>query len=50
MAAAAGLAVLDQMEEQHILKNVNEKGAYLAGKLEELRKAHPWWGTCAASG
>lgn len=41
VAAAAGLAVLDQMEEQHILKNVNEKGAYLAGKLEELRKAHP---------
>ncbi len=41
VAAAAGLAVLDQFEEQHILDNVAEKGTYLAGKLGALQKAHP---------
>jgi 4-aminobutyrate aminotransferase len=41
VCAAAALAVLDEFDRQDILSNVNVQGAYLAGKLKELRAEHP---------
>lgn len=42
LCAAAALAVLDQFEKLQILKNVNEMGGYLKGKLLELQKKYPF--------
>ena len=36
LACAAISKVIDLFEEQKVLENVNEVGAYLAGKLDEL--------------
>lgn len=41
VCAAAALAVLDEFDRLDILTNVRKQGAYLEGKLEELRAAHP---------
>lgn len=40
VAAAAACVVLDQFEDGSLLKNVNEMGAYLKGKLYELQKKY----------
>lgn len=39
-AAAAGLAVFDIYEKEHILENVKETGAYFTGRLKELAKKY----------
>ena len=41
LTAAAGLAVLDILEEENLLQQAREKGAYLKGKLLELKERHP---------
>ena len=41
LAAAAGLAVLDEFESARILDNVLTQGAHLRGRLEELQERHP---------
>ncbi|WP_314688188.1 aspartate aminotransferase family protein [uncultured Bifidobacterium sp.] len=38
---AAGLAVLDEFAEGHILDNVNEQGAYLKSELRKLQSKYP---------
>ncbi|MCH4208816.1 aspartate aminotransferase family protein [Bifidobacterium sp.] len=38
---AAGLAVLDEFAESHILDNVNTQGAYLKQELLGLKERHP---------
>ncbi len=40
VATTAGLAVLEYIEEQKILRNTEETGAYLTGRLLELREKH----------
>lgn len=40
VCAAAALAVLDQFEKLDILKNVNEIGSYMKGRLKELQKKY----------
>ncbi len=40
VATTAGLAVLEYIEEQKILRNTEETGAYLKGRLLELREKH----------
>jgi 4-aminobutyrate aminotransferase-like enzyme len=40
MAATAGKAVLDYIEEQNLRVNAAEVGAYLRGKLLELQDKH----------
>lgn len=42
VCAASALAVLDQFEKLDILKNVNEVGGYLKGRLQELQKKYPF--------
>lgn len=54
LACATGLAVVDYIEQRHLLDHVAETGPYLAGKLRELRGQFPtitdvrglglWWG------
>lgn len=41
VAAAAGCVVLDQFADGSLLKNVNEMGEYLRGKLKKLQQEHP---------
>ena len=41
VAAAAALAVLDEFEKEHILENVNEMGAYLKSRLQEMKEKYP---------
>jgi len=41
VCAAAALAVLDAIEEEKILDNVNEQGAYLKEKMLELKAKYP---------
>lgn len=41
VCAAAGLAVLDLMEEENILENVNKQGAYLKERLLDMQKKYP---------
>ncbi len=41
MACAAGLATLEVIEEENILDNVNEVGAYMIKRLELIKKSHP---------
>ncbi len=40
VSAAVGLAVLDVIEQEQILKNVHDTGAYLVGQLRALAKQH----------
>lgn len=41
LACAAALAVLDVMEEEHLVDNVRETGDYLMAKLKELQQQEP---------
>lgn len=41
VVASAGLAVLDEYAESHLLDNVNTVGDYLAGRLDELKREFP---------
>lgn len=41
LACAAALAVLDVMEQEHLVENANEIGNYLMTKLKELQKTQP---------
>ncbi len=41
LVCAGASAVLDIFEEDHILENVNEVGAYLWEKLEEIKEKYP---------
>jgi len=40
LPAAAGLAVLDVIEEEGLVEQARERGEYLLGRLRELRTAH----------
>lgn len=40
VATTAGLAVLEYIEEQKILRNTEETGAYLKGRLREMQEKH----------
>lgn len=40
VATTAGLAVLEYIEEQKILRNTEETGAYLKGRLMEMQEKH----------
>ncbi len=54
LSCATGLAVVDYIEQRHLLDHVAQTGPYLAGKLRELRGEFPaitdvrgiglWWG------
>lgn len=44
VCAAAGLAVLDLIEEENILENVNNQGEYLKSRLNEMQKKYPIMG------
>ena len=44
VCAAAGLAVLDLIEEEHILENVNTQGDYLRSRLEAMQEKYPIMG------
>src|SRR6185295_3100874 len=50
MAATAGKAVLDFIEEQNLRVNAAEVGAYLRGKLLELQEKHPLIGEVRGMG
>lgn len=41
LACAAALAVLDVMEEEHLVDNARETGDYLMAKLKELQQQEP---------
>ncbi|HWQ78324.1 MAG TPA: aspartate aminotransferase family protein [Anaerovoracaceae bacterium] len=41
VCAAAGLAVLELMEEENILENVNKQGAYLKERLSKIKEKYP---------
>ena len=40
MTTTAAKAVLDYIEEENLVANAAEIGAYLRGKLEELKEKH----------
>jgi 2,2-dialkylglycine decarboxylase (pyruvate) len=40
LPAAAGLAVLEAIEEERLVKRAREQGEYLLGRLRELQSAH----------
>lgn len=41
LACTAALAVLDVMEDEHLIENADTVGNYLLGKLKELQKSEP---------
>jgi 2,2-dialkylglycine decarboxylase (pyruvate) len=41
LTAAAGLAVLDVIENEHLVEQARIKGQYLKNKLLELKEMHP---------
>ena len=41
LACTAALAVLDVIEQEHLVENAHEVGEYLIGKLKELQKTEP---------
>lgn len=41
LACTAALAVLDVMEDEHLVENAAEVGTYLLQRLHEVQKAHP---------
>lgn len=41
LACTAALAVLDVMEDEHLIENAETVGNYLLGKLKELQKSEP---------
>ncbi|HEX3012514.1 MAG TPA: aspartate aminotransferase family protein [Syntrophomonadaceae bacterium] len=44
VCAAAGLAVLDAFEEEHVLENCQKQGEYLMSQLLEMQKKYPVMG------
>jgi 4-aminobutyrate aminotransferase-like enzyme len=40
VSAAVGLAVMDVIEQEHVMENVQQTGAHLAGGLRELASRH----------
>jgi len=50
VSAAVGLAVLDVIEQQHILRNVNQVGAYLSERLRALATKHELIGDVRGKG
>lgn len=50
VATTAAKAVLDFIEEENLLANAAETGAYLRGRLEELREKHPLIGEVRGMG
>ena len=52
VVTTAAKAVIDYIEEQNLLRNTEEIGAYLSGKLLDLKEKHPLsamcegWGCC----
>jgi 4-aminobutyrate aminotransferase-like enzyme/Ser/Thr protein kinase RdoA (MazF antagonist) len=50
VACAAGLAVLDVLEEEHLQNNALEVGRYLIARLETLKKKHALIGDVRGSG
>lgn len=50
VSAAVGLAVLDVIEQEHILRNVHEVGAYLGQGLQELARQNPLIGNVRGKG
>ena len=50
VSAAVGLAVLDVVENEHILQNVNEVGAYLSEGLQTLAGRHDLIGDVRGKG
>jgi 4-aminobutyrate aminotransferase len=50
VAATAARAVLDFIEEERLLENAEETGAYLRGRLVELREKHPLIGDLRGMG
>ncbi len=41
LACAAALAVLDVMEDEHLVENAHETGEYLIGRLKDLQASEP---------
>jgi 2,2-dialkylglycine decarboxylase (pyruvate) len=50
LPAAAGLAVLDVIEEERLVERARERGEYLLGRLRELQSAHEQIGDVRGSG
>ncbi|MBT8040669.1 MAG: aminotransferase class III-fold pyridoxal phosphate-dependent enzyme [Gammaproteobacteria bacterium] len=50
VAAAAGLAVLDVIEDEELKRNVRETGQYLAGGLQTLQREHEIIGDARGKG
>jgi 4-aminobutyrate aminotransferase-like enzyme/Ser/Thr protein kinase RdoA (MazF antagonist) len=50
VACAAGLAVLDVLEEEKLQENALRVGAHLSNRLEELQRRHPLFGDVRGSG
>jgi 4-aminobutyrate aminotransferase-like enzyme len=50
VATTAAKAVIDYIEEQNLLRNTEETGAYLRGKLIDLQDKHPLIGEVRGMG
>lgn len=50
VACAAGLAAIETYEEQNLVEQARERGAYLADRLEELEANHPSVGDVRGAG
>jgi 4-aminobutyrate aminotransferase-like enzyme/Ser/Thr protein kinase RdoA (MazF antagonist) len=50
VAAAAGLAVLEVLDSEQLMKNAEDTGCYLRGQLESLAAAHEVLGTVRGTG
>ncbi len=50
VVTTAAKAVIDYIEEQDLLRNTEDVGAYLRGKLQELRDRHPLIGDIRGMG
>ncbi len=50
LACAAGLAVLQEIENQHLIDNARDMGAHLQQQLEELMKKFPFIGDVRGKG
>jgi 4-aminobutyrate aminotransferase len=50
VATTAAKAVIDYIEEQNLLRNTEETGAYLRGKLIDLQEKHPLIGEVRGMG
>lgn len=50
VSTAVGLAVLDVIERENILRNVHEAGTYLGNELRSLAQQHEWIGDVRGKG